>query len=376
MKIKILVIAILFITSCSSIQKSDNVISLNTLIEKSKLDYKIRSLPKEIHLFFLQTEEVSSLPAEVQGFVTNSYHYNSEISYRPQILLFPMKNGECIVQESNADLNVVFYLSTKKNNTSLKKCFQKLPKSKTLFISKNSDNFGFDSAFIVSREEEKRKLIKEMEAFADKFIVIDEINNIDNDSVMRLLKEEEKQIIGSKTFNYAESSQDFFSEILKVNRSKERLRKLSRRISKPIEGNLRIREDVNSFFFSINLEQARNLKPALDYVSERNFNIFILNSWESNDYYKYVEKDLNGSVHSDFPIMMPIEMPKFISDEKRSREFAIGYDTYEIILLKYGSVKTRNHTYKGLSGKINIQGNEIKRSAYLFEINQTGIEIL
>ena len=49
---------------------------------------------------------------------------------------------------------------------------------------------------------------------------------------------------------------------------------------------------MNSFFFSINLEQARNLKPALDYVSERNFNIFILNSWESNDYYKYVEKEL------------------------------------------------------------------------------------
>ena len=130
-----------------------------------------------------------------------------------------MKNGECIVQESNADLNVVFYLPIKKDDTSLKKCFQKLPKSKTLFISKNSDNFGFDSAFIVSREEEKRKLIKEMEAFADKFIVIDEINNIDNYLTDKQIEEGWKFIFDGISSNgwIGANSDEFPSKGWKIN---------------------------------------------------------------------------------------------------------------------------------------------------------------
>ena len=93
-------------------------------------------------------------------------------------------------------------------------------------------------------------------------------------------------------------------------------------------------------------------------------------------YYKSLDKDLKGSLHADFPIMMPIEIPEFITYEKRSREYAVGYDTFEIVLLKYGSVKSRNFIYKGLSGKITIKNEDIIRSAYVFKITDEGVEIL
>ena len=76
------------------------------------------------------------------------------------------------------------------------------------------------------------------------------------------------------------------------------------------------------------------------------------------------------------PIMMPIQMPKFIGDNNRTREFAIGYDAFEIILLKYGSVNSKNFTYKGLTGKISLNRKKYKRSPYLFEITDKGIKIL
>ena len=70
--------------------------------------------------------------------------------------------------------------------------------------------------------------------------------------------------------------------------------------------------------------------------------------------YQKLEIDLTGSIHSDMPIMMPVQMPKFIADENRTREFAIGYDAFEIILLRYGPVNSKNFIYKGLTGKIKI----------------------
>jgi outer membrane PBP1 activator LpoA protein len=167
-----------------------------------------------------------------------------------------------------------------------------------------------------------------------------------------------------------------FSEILLVDRSKERIRKLSRRLSKKVTGTSRSREDIDTFFLSLDLREARNLKPALDYVSQENFDIFILNSWNTNDIYQPLEKDLTGSIHSDMPIMMPIQMPKFIDDKNRTREFAIGYDAFEIILLRYGSINSRDFIYKGLTGKIKLDRGENKRSSYVFEITNEGIKIL
>jgi len=69
-------------------------------------------------------------------------------------------------------------------------------------------------------------------------------------------------------------------------------------------------------------------------------------------------------------------MPKYIAEVNRTREFAIGYDAFEIILLKYGSVNSKNFIYKGLTGKIKLDQKETKRSPYLFEITDQGIEVL
>ena len=191
-----------------------------------------------------------------------------------------------------------------------------------------------------------------------------------------LLEDYKKEIVTSKTYDNDANGQRMFSEMLLVDRSNERIRKLSRRLSKKVSADSRSREDIDSFFFSVNLKEARNLKPALDYVSQKNFDIFILNSWNTNDNYQPLEKDLIGSIHSDMPIMMPILMPKYIAEVNRTREFAIGYDAFEIILLRYGSINSKNFVYKGLTGKISLDRKKHKRSPYLFEITDKGIKVL
>ena len=259
---------------------------------------------------------------------------------------------------------------------SYKECIKQLPKAKTFFVSNNLDEIGFEDTFIVSREEEKYELIQNISVNSSRFVVIDSKNNMDKKSIVNLLEDYKKEIVTSKTHNNEATGQSMFSEILLVDRSNERIRKLSRRLSEKVSADSRSREDIDSFFFSVDLKDARNLKPALDYISQKDFGIFILNSWNTNDRYQPLEKDLTGSINSDMPIMMPIQMPKFIGDENRTREFAIGYDAFEIILLRYGSINSRNFIYKGLTGKIKLDRGDNKRFPYVFKITNEGIRVL
>ena len=371
-----LILIILLVSACSSIPKSNESKSSNTLIQKPQFNYKIKSLPQIINIFFFQKDENMLLPQEIQGFIENSYFYNSRISYNPKILLSPITDTQCEIEANNANLNIVFHVSNEALDRSYKECIQDLPKTKTLLVSNKLDEIGFENTFIVSREEEKYKLIQNISVNSSRFVVIDSKNNMDKKSIVNLLEDSKKEIVTSKTYKNDVTGQGMFSEILLVDRSKERTRKLSRRISKNLSADSRSREDIDSFFLSVDLKEARNLKPALDYVSQNDFDIFILNSWNTNESYQPLEKDLIGSVHSDMPIMMPIQMPNFIDDENRTREFAIGYDAFEIILLRYSSINSRNFIYKGLTGKIKLDRGENKRSPYVFEITNEGIKVL
>ena len=371
-----LILITLLVSACSSIPKSNEDESSNTLIQKPQFNYKIKSLPQRINIFFFQNDKNILLPQEIQGFITNSFFYNSRISYIPNIVLSPVTYTQCKIEQNKVDLNIIFHVSNQPMDKSYKECIQKLPKAKTLFVSNNLDEVGFENTFMVSREEEKYKLIQNISESSSRFVVIDSKNNIDKNSIINLLKDYKKEIVTSKTYSDETTSQTLFSEILLVDRSKERIRKLSRRLSKKVSGTSRSREDIDSFFLSLDLKEARNLKPAIDYISEKDFDIFVLNSWNTNDNYQPLEKDLIGSIHSDMPIMMPIPMPKYIDEVNRTREFAIGYDTFEIILLKYSSIDSKNFIYKGLTGKISLGRKKYKRSPYVFEITDKGIKVL
>ena len=376
MKNKIIILIILFISACSSVPKIEKSESINTLIQKPEFNYKIKSLPKSIKIYFNQIDDESQLPPEVQGFLANSFAYSNKISYKPKISFSNFKTEECINDVIKEDLIIVLNLDSSYKNIQKEQCLGFLPKSKTIYASDDEDDLGFNNTFMISREEEKNKLIDHLSNSSERIILIDSKKTLDKEKIKKSLQAIRKEVVENKTYSDDLSSQDMFAELLLVDRSQERKRKLSRRITETINSDSRTREDVDTFFLSVDLQEARNLKPALDYISENDYEVYVLNSWQTNSVYNSNDKDLLGSIHSDFPIMMPIEMPEIINEEKRSREFAIGYDLYEIILLKYGGINYRNYEYKGLSGKIVLKDSKAKRSGYVFKITETGLEIL
>ena len=104
MKNNIIFVIILLISACSSLPKVEKSQSLDTLIQKPEFNYKIKSLPKSIKIYFDQRDDESELPQEVQGFIANSFTYSNKISYKPKISFSNFKTEECINDVIKEDL--------------------------------------------------------------------------------------------------------------------------------------------------------------------------------------------------------------------------------------------------------------------------------
>ena len=168
-----------------------------------------------------------------------------------------------------------------------------------------------------------------------------------------------------------------FSNLLLLDQSLKRKRKLSRIISKDLEHRLRARQDIDSLFLSVSAQEARSLKPALDYNYNEGMNVFLANDWVGELPFLKDEKDLEGVISIDIPFMLESSLPDDLKSLKnKSRNFAIGYDAYEIVLLLKGARNLSKTTYKGLTGEISFKDNNIKRKSKIFRIRSGSFEYL
>ena len=372
----ILLQLILLMGACSSIQKNDQSNTITTLIEKPDFNYKIRSLPSEFNLFYFQDGNSETLPLEVEGFLANAYFYNEKINYKPKIKIIQVNNTQCN-QNPNDTFSIVLDIRKNEANSSNISCLKKSSKASTFYISNKRKSLkGYKYIFIASRESEKEALIDQIQDQDTRFAVLDSEETNDAKQLIKAIEANDKKLIEIATYTQDVSSQDLFSNLMMADRSKERIRKLSRRLGSQISGESRVREDINTILLSVGLEEARNLKPALDYISGKDFKFFLLNSWKGNEAYKTRDVDLFLTINSDMPIMMPIQLPKFIPKTKRTRDFATGYDSFEILLLIFGGVNKSDFVYKGLTGKIKLGQQQIIRDPYVFKITNEGFEIL
>ena len=311
----------------------------------------------------------------MRGFLANSFFYNSNIAFTPKISLYPLKEEECN-ESKEQDLIIIFNLSQWTNNNFFEKCISNLNKTKSIYVTINQEDLGHKNVFNASKAADSIAVIQAMPNEIRRIAIVNGKNNPDLQGYVDLLQSNEKEIVEIIEFDQQISSQDIFSQVLLANRSKERKRKLSRRISKNIQGRARIRDDIDAFIFIVSLEEARNLKPALDYIAEKDFSVYLLNDWTSNSILETLDKDLEGIVTTGFPIMISSNIPKIEASDYRTREFAIGYDTYEIVLLKFGGISLRGFSYDGLSGKIEFTNNKIIRKAPLLKITGVGTDLL
>ena len=376
-------IILLFLFSCSSNPKT--AIERNQeelLIEKPQINYKLNSLPKDINvIYFSDSKTQKPFPDEVKGLLTNYYSFSKKNDYFPNIKLINLKKiPSCSFFLNRDAYNFIFLLKNSEANKSYNLCINRLTNGNVLIISDFEDK-SFPKKFrrfIVNRNKDKYELIKFMNPYSNNVMVIDNEITKDKYKIGDFWKKEfQKEISEYKTFNEVESSQDLFSNVLLLEQSLKRKRKLSRIISKELNYKSRTRQDIDSLILSVNTQEARSLKPALDYNYFEGMEVFLANDWVGDIQFLKDDKDLDGVISIDIPFMLPVSLPNELRAlRNKTRNFAIGYDAFEIVLLMEGVRDLNRITYKGLTGEITFKNNSIQRKSIIFKIKNGAYEYL
>ena len=358
---------LLCLLSCSSNPKSP-IEPRNTFMSKPEVTFNLKSLPKQINVFYFNSRIKSESTSQLlQGITSNYYYYKEKIGYIPELNFIDLSN-ECL-----KDLNLrkdafsiglfLNYDSTQLNNN----CYSEFIKTNGLIVSNSKNNSFKDERF--TRFNISRKLdIKNFLNIAKRngnlrTIIIDDPGTGDKAFLSKKWKEMDGEVISTATSGDQINSQKLLSEILLLEQSKIRSRKLSRIIGSEITNVPRKRNDIDSIFLSTSLANARSLKPALEYNFAGNLSVYFIPSWNENDYLTTNELDLENAIITEMPFLLHTSIAfQKIDNTSKTRNFAIGYDSFELILLLNSDLK-RNFEYFGLTGLITYNSSTIKRTA-------------
>ena len=383
MKNLILGIILLFLFSCSS--NPEKTIERNSeelLIEKPLINYKLNSLPKDINvIFFSNPKTQKPFPEEVKGLLKNYYSFSKRNKYFPTIKFINLNTvSSCSMILNQNAYNFLFFLKNSVDNKPYDLCLNRFTNKNVLVVSDFDDNSTLKKfrRFLVNRNEDKYELIRFMDSYSNFAMIID--NEVTNDKYEIgdfWKKEFKKEVAEYRTFNEGDYSQDIFTNLLLLEQSFKRKRKLSRLISKELSHKSRARQDIDALFLSVSTREARNLKPALDYSYNEEMEVFLANDWVGDFQFLKADKDLDGVISIEIPLMLPTPIPiELRALQNKSRNFAIGYDAFEIVLLTKGARDLSKVTYKGLTGKITFRNNDIDRKSKIFKVRNGTYEYL
>ena len=351
----ILFLLFLCLLSCSSNPVSPIDPKKNIFITKPEVAFNIKNLPKQINVFYfnLDIDAEDSSPL-LQGITDNYYYYKEEIGYAPELNfidfsdnVYCMENMTLLKESFSIGLLFNQDYSLLDNN-----CYQRFLKLQGLVVTKNKIG-GVKKPklreFNINREVDIKNLLNIAKNKGGlRAIIIDDSTTKDKALVKKIWENMDGEVVSSVSSEKKISSQNLLSEIFLLEQSKVRGRKLSRIIGLPIKTEPRKREDIDSIFLSTSLSKARSLKPALEYNFADNISVYLIPSWSEDEHLTDNELDLEKVMISEMPFLLNTNTS---FQKTNSRNFAIGYDAYELVLLLDTSSR-RNFKYFGLTGLI------------------------
>ena len=373
MKNLLIGIAILILFSCSSSPKIKTEKGPEErLIEKPQINYKLNSLPKGINVIYFSDLAIKEpFPDEVKGLLTNYYSFSKNRGYFPDINFIDLNEEDaCSINFDKKNYNLIFLLKNSLNKRSVELCLNRFTNNQTLVISDSDNTFIPKNlkTLLINRDDDKSRLIKLMSSYSDNIMIIDNDVTKDKYEIGEMWKNKfNKKVSEYKTLNKKESNQSMFSNLLLIEQSLKRKRKLSRIISKDLEHKSRARKDIDTLILSVNTQEARSLKPALDYSYFEGMEVFLINDWAGDVRFNKTDKDLENVISIDIPFLLPTDLPEGLELlQNKTRNFAIGYDAFQIVLLIKGASNLDKITYKGLTGQITIKDKNISRKSIIF----------
>jgi len=375
---KILIISFnLFLFISCSTNIPNNTFDSNKVIsiERPGSSYDPTKLPKNISVLLFDTEGLKEKEF-IRGLSVNYYYSKKQINYSPQINFINIEDfikNNCDLEQSFKTTLIVFL--TDELLASLDNiCLNNIIRLKTVLIDtvdSSNINQQFQIVLNFDKKEDYRSLLEHAKnKGSNNALIIDEEGTSDKAIVSEIWKELDGNILGSYTSSN-KSSKNLLSNILLIESSKERSRKLSRALSTPLESFPRRRKDVDSIIMSVSLDQARSLKPELEYNFGESLSVYLFPLWDNQTFNIQKELDLEGIALIDLPWMLNSKAT-FIPELplKRSRNFASGFDAYDIVLLINNPQSSNYFKYIGMTGELVYKNGRLARKSLKAEIQK------
>jgi len=344
-------------------------------IEKPEISYAPTKLPNSINVLLFDTEGLKEKEF-ISGLSVNYYYFKKQINYSPQISFLNIKE----FNKNNCDLKqrymttLIVYLTDDLLGSLDDVCLNNILKLKTVLIDATTFSMTYRQSQVVlnlnKKQEYKSLLVHARNNGSNNVLIIDEQKTSDKTTISEIWRELDGNVLGSYTSS-SKSSQNLLSIILLIESSKERSRKLSRALSTSLENFPRRRKDIDSIILSVSLEKARSLKPELEYNFGESLSVYLFPDWDNETFYLQKELDLEGIALIDLPWMLNSKAT-FIPElpTKRSRDFASGFDAYDIALLISNPSSSNYFKYIGMTGELIYRNGKLVRKSLKAEIKK------
>ena len=343
-------------------------------VEKPDISYEFKALPKKINIIYSNSKDYEARNF-IKGMSVNYFYYKN-LKYNPELNFLDSKS----IEETNCSIRnyprtyLVLFLNSKLHQQLSKNCLEKLIKLNGILVLSDENWISSNPNLIKFKVDRKEDYIDLLYYAKNQgslnAIIIDDEKTEDRDKLSQIWKNlDGRTIKSSKSEN--NQNEELLSDLLLIENSKVRALKLSRTLSLPIESTPRRRRDIDSLILSVSLSRARSLKPALEFNFGESLSVYLSPDWRETEYYEDKEMDLEGVTLIDMPWMLNASSDIEIDMQRsRSRNYATGYDVYELILLLNNPSSKRNFTFKGMSGKISLKAGKLKRQSLKIEVKK------
>ena len=381
-KLFLIFVNLILVTGCASNLTNNITQEEETLvIKKNEINYKFNKLPKEINVVIAGSSEDRSKDF-LNGLLTNDFYYKKNSKYSPNIKFFTkhkLDTSNCQIFPESQGFYIVFLNDELLKDLDLN-CLNKILKVQGLFINliEGINVKGQNQKILtITRQEEYLGFLKYAKNLGNNnAIIIDDDETKDKEVIERLWVDIGGNVLGSST-SENKNNETLLSDLLLIQRSKERTRKLGRALSVALDSTPRRRADVDSIFFSGSITKARSLKPEVEYNFGESISVYMLPSWNKNDNYFSKELDLERVVLVDMPWMLNFKT-NYIKNlpKDRRRSFALGFDSYEIALLLKNPNSSRKFKLSGMSGETTLQNGRLERKSLKVIVKEGFFEVL
>ena len=369
------ILILISILGCSSNSYNINNPEEQIYISKSNINTNLKSAPKKINIFYSGPKSKDFL----SGFTLNYFYTKNATKYNPELIFIKIANivGACEerIKVSRNSYSII-YLKDRDMSFFNSDCITGIEGKSGLIINLSQKKIDVPKNFsylnIDRKETIKYLLTKAKKEGSLRSMIIDDQGTKDREIIKEIWEDLGGNITSKASLETKSDSQELLSEELLIEQSKIRSRKLSREIGLSLEHEYRRREDIDSFIISADLENSRSLRPALTYNFINSLPVYLIPSWKNGKGLEDKEIDLRNTFIADMPLMLNAQVrPKNLGKIIKSREFAAGYDAFELTILLNSQNKKR---YLGMMGKISYQTRVIKITPLIAEVKQDKIE--